>query len=340
MQAAPNSTLSEPLRFDSLLFAKVWGGRGLAKLGKALPAAGGIGESWELADLPQTSAGGAGGGEARSRIATGAHSGRTLGELIGTSGETRHGLLGSAQPSEDGGFPLLIKYLDASENLSVQVHPSPRYASEHPECKLKTECWYILDAAPGAVIYKGLKPGAHARLAQAIANGSIVNDLIAVPAITGECHNLPSGTLHALGAGVLVAEVQTPSDTTFRVYDWGRTGRELHVAQALECIDAAAPPVTSRMPSGQVETRLVDTEYFTLDELHIGAGAKVEAAAHHTCDVLMVVRGGGALHDVRSKPALPMELKLGQTVLVPHNALAHWRFVATDPTVLLRARPK
>ena len=125
-----------------------------------------------------------------------------------------------------------------NDNLSVQVHPDDAYVRRHPEARLKSEAWHILDAQPGSVIYAGLKPGVDRdSFAQAIEDGTVVDKLVAIPAVPGECHYLPSGTCHALGAGVLVAEVQTPSDTTFRVWDWGRTSRELHIEQALECID-------------------------------------------------------------------------------------------------------
>ena len=151
-------------------------------------------------------------------------------------------LFRSSKLTPAGGFPLLVKYLDAREHLSVQVHPSPDYAKSHEGAHLKTESWLILDADEGAMLYKGLKPGTSgADLQRAIESGTVPDLLIAEPAVVGQCHTLPSGTVHALGAGVLVAEVQTPSDTTFRVYDWakeyGRDGRELHIDQALECAD-------------------------------------------------------------------------------------------------------
>ncbi len=204
------------LTFEPILKEKVWGGRRLGGLGKALPAGAMVGESWEVADLASTSEGGGGGGAARSVIREGALAGRTLHDAM---------RLWSPWLMADGGFPLLVKFLDAREHLSVQVHPSPEYARAHPDAHLKTECWYVMEAVPGSVIYKGVKPGVtRERFEAALRAGrgeGVVELLDAVPAIVGECHNLPSGTVHALGAGVLVAEVQTPSDTTFRVYYWG-----------------------------------------------------------------------------------------------------------------------
>lgn len=291
-----------PLLCSPVLLEKVWGGDRLARLGKPVRPGARVGESWEVADMAATSASGAGGGAVRTLIANGPLAGKSLREAIAAWG---HELLGPVPPASAGGvgeFPLLVKFLDARENLSVQVHPSPAYAAHHPGAHLKTECWYILDALPGSVIYKGVKPGVdRATLARHIADGTVVDDLIAVPAIPGECHNLPSGTLHALGAGVLVAEVQTPSDTTFRVFDWGRAGRELHVAQALECIEfGQAPAVTGYAKpiegagagSGR---RLVETEFFSLDEHRLGPADAPALAAGPVCTVVMAIDGTAEL---------------------------------------------
>jgi mannose-6-phosphate isomerase len=318
-----------PLTFVPLLYDKVWGGDRLARLGKPVKAGAKVGESWELADLGQTSASGAGGGAARSVIASGALAGKSLHDAITAWG---HNLLGAARLADDasgvagaGGFPLLIKFLDARENLSVQVHPSPAYAARHPSAKLKTECWYILDAEPGAVIYKGLRPGLTAGDFRAhIADGTVHQDMIAVPAVVGECHNLPSGTVHALGAGVVVAEVQTPSDTTFRVFDWGRAGRELHVEQALACIDfpPAPPPHATRLPPGHARARLVTTSFFTLDELRVPAGvtAHLADAGGSVCYALIGLSGTGVLSRATGAGTAafePVTIEAGLTTLVP-----------------------
>lgn len=254
-----------PLLLEPILLEKVWGGRGLERLGKRLPPGARIGESWELADLPSTSVSGAGGQAARSRIRNGPLAGRTLHEALEAWGPALVDV--PVAPGDD--FPLLVKFLDARENLSVQVHPCVAYAARHPECRVKHECWYVLAAEPGSVIYKGLRAGVdRARFAHDLSLGRVVENLRAVPARVGECHVLPSGTCHALGAGVMVAEVQTPSDTTFRLYDWGRQGRALHVLQALECLATDEPPPATRRPRGVGEVaRLAETPAFALDEV-------------------------------------------------------------------------
>ncbi len=302
-----------PLVFEPILKDKVWGGRRLEAFGKKLAAGKMIGESWELADLDATSASGGGGGAEHSVIAGGRFRGRTIRDAVRTWGTA---LYGCAKPGAKGAFPLLVKYLDARENLSVQVHPSPAYAAGNAGANLKTECWYIMAAEPGSVIYKGVKPGVtREKFAADIATGKVVEDMISVPAVVGECHNLPSGTCHALGAGVLVAEVQTPSDTTYRVYDWGRKGRELHVEQALACIDFGPAPGATRVPEGKARGPLVGTEYFAVDGVHVSGGGSVDVGpAGGRCAVVMVLSGEGTLV---GRGAPETRLIAGATVLVP-----------------------
>jgi len=306
-----------PLCFEPILKEKVWGGRRLERYGKALPAGALVGESWEVADLAATSASGAGGGAARSVITNGPLAERTLHDAMGEWGDR---LLGRASPTADGGFPLLVKLLDAREHLSVQVHPSPEYARAHPGAHLKTECWYVLEAEAGGVIYKGIKPRVdREEFEDALRDGdgeSVVPLLDAVEAIPGEMHNLPSGTVHALGAGVLVAEVQTPSDTTFRVYDWaaeyGRAGRELHVEQALACIEFGEAPGATWL-GGRAHARLVTTQYFDIDVVRVGNGEEAAGAwglgPGDAPTVVMVLEGEAAVGD--------LELEHGATALVP-----------------------
>jgi mannose-6-phosphate isomerase len=304
-------TVPYPLIFDPILKEKVWGGRRLESVGKALPPNVNIGESWELADMATTSASGGGGGSAVSTIVNGSLAGRTIRDATAAWGQD---LLGPAKLTPTGGFPLLVKFLDAREDLSVQVHPSPAYAAAHPEANLKTECWSILAATPGAVLYKGIRPGVtREAFARHIADNTVVGDMIAVPAIVGECHNLPSGTCHALGAGVLAAEIQTPSDTTFRVYDWGRRGRELHVAQALACIDFGPAPGPASIPAGDTRGRLVTTEYFVVDGLRLPAGAEMPLAFGPRATVVMMLEGSGTLTTAAGRTPL----RAGQTALVP-----------------------
>jgi mannose-6-phosphate isomerase len=313
-----------PLRFHPILKPKVWGGRRLERFGKHLPpetaADAKIGESWELADLPDSVADG------RSVIANGPLAGLTLREAIAKDARA---IMGSATPTTCGaggvGFPLLIKFLDAEENLSVQVHPDTAYAAKHPQAHLKSEAWIVMDADPGAVIYKGVKPGVtRDRFAKHIEDGTAADALVAIPAKRGDCHYLPSGTVHALGAGVLVAEVQTPSDTTFRVYDWGRTGRTLHVEQALQCINFASPndeQDRSRKPivtDGLSSTTLVDTEFFAIERLETSGKKQLDLVTSNQPVVWMMLAGHAVIHSPKApSSAGHVEMSTGETVLLP-----------------------
>ncbi len=330
----------------TLLFApifkdKVWGGRALEALGKTLPA-GKIGESWELVDLDSTSVSGGGGGAEHSKITNGPLAGQTIRDAVKQWGPD---LLGATKASPSGAFPLLVKFLDAREHLSIQVHPAPAYAKANPGANLKTECWYILHTQKvdghDPVIFKGLKPGVtRADLERAIREERVPEVMQAVPAIVGECHNLPSGTIHALGAGVVVAEVQTPSDTTFRVYDWakeyGRKGRELHVAQSVECTDFGPAPALAKLAPGAKRGRLVTTEFFRVDEVRLKAGESIAiadaaaAGAATRAHAFTVLSGSGTIRAGTDQP-----ITRGQTGLVPAALVPGAMLVATSEMTAL-----
>ncbi len=313
-----------PLLFDPIYKEKVWGGRSLERLGRDLPgdASTPIGESWELVDLATTSVSGGGGGAEHSVVRNGPLAGTRIDALLA---EHTTGILGGGT-ADNLGFPLLIKYLDANENLSVQVHPSPAYAAAHPDAHLKSEAWYIVDRVPGAVIYKGLRPGVTADqlhdALQANTDDAVVPLLNAVPVEPGDCHYLPSGTCHALGAGVLVAEVQTPSDTTFRVYDWGRTGRALHIEEALACIDFDDPATdgpnaweshSARPVDEGTATTLVRCPYFSIERVD-RAAATAAPFAMSGPEVWMVLTGAVRVGGDTGKT---VEIGPGQTALLP-----------------------
>lgn len=325
-----------PLVFEPILKEKVWGGRRLARYGKAISPGSNYGESWELADLAATSVSGGGGGSAVSVIANGPLAGRHIGDAIGLWGAGllgEHGLerareLGETTRAGRPVFPLLVKYLDAREHLSVQVHPSPSYARANPGSHLKTESWFVIEAEasqfPGGqrtdpLIFKGLVPGVSAEsFRDHIASGTVASDLYADRAEPGSCHTLPSGTVHALGAGVLVAEVQTPSDTTFRVYDWtaeyDRPERELHVEQALACIDFDDTPPAG-IDAGQ-GGRAAETAYYTMESVLGPADLKGDAPR-----VVMVYAGEGSIEaDGESIP-----VSAGTTVLIPASIAGRCR---------------
>lgn len=339
----PSPTLAtavEPLTFAPIVKERVWGGRRLEEFGFTLPGAGDYGEAWTLADLPDAIHDG------RSVVDAGSHRGRTLREVIA---DDPRAVLGRARLTREGGFPLLVKLLDARENLSVQVHPTPAYAKAHPGCHLKSEAWIVLDAEKGAVIYKGLKPGVdEARFRRSLASKCAVDDLVAIAARPGDCHYLPSGTCHALGAGILVAEVQTPSDTTFRVYDWDREGprrRELHIEESMACIFGPSGEREHGGGGATIEsegfrtTRLCATEHFSIERIalrpdrrpHHADASRLPVITDNAPVVWMVLEGEITLaggNDVR-------RLGRGRTILMP-AALRNWAADFAPGTTILR----
>ena len=219
-----------PLTFHPIFKERVWGGREIERLyKKKLPAGAPIGESWEISDRP---------GDA-SVIANGPLAGKDLRWLMENH---RAELLGGAKPAAENRFPLLCKILDAREKLSLQVHPPANKAAELGG-EPKTEMWFIADAAPGAELFVGLKRGVtRAGFEKKVRIGEVAECFHRVPVRAGDAMFLPSGRVHAIGAGLVIFEIQQNSDTTYRVFDWNRVGldgqpRELHIAQSLASID-------------------------------------------------------------------------------------------------------
>jgi mannose-6-phosphate isomerase len=291
-----------PLKFKPIFKERIWGGQRLREVfGKDLPANVNIGESWELADLPDD----------KSEIVNGPLAGRTIDQVIAEFGSAITGKDDYQPP-----LPLLIKILDAQDVLSVQVHPDAATCKRTGKGDPKTECWYIIDAEPGAVIYKGLKPGTtKQQFADAIADGTCEAYLVKVPVKVGECHFLPSGTCHAIGAGLIIAEIQQPSDTTYRVYDWNRMdpktgqGRQLHIQDALESIhfDSAGDNLSVKTIG-----RLADADEFKVDKGHQAAGCEVLLS--QKMKVLLILSGAG---QVTADDTEPVEFHKGDCLLIP-----------------------
>ncbi len=290
-----------PVVFEPIFKPKPWGGRRFeTRLGKRLPAGASIGESWELVSLAGD----------ESRVRGGPLAGTSVAELVERWGSD---LLGGAA-LVDGRFPLLLKYLDAAENLSVQVHPQPG-AGGGP---VKHESWYVIDAEPGACVYIGLQPGVTPEdLHRAADSPAVVELLRRRAARPGDCFYLPSGVLHALGAGTLVAEV------TYRLYDWDRRDaqgrpRELHIAQALAHtrfdVDEAEI-VTRRRHVASVfstATRLTVCDSFLVEKVRVIGGTSDELL-HSDMAIWMVLRGSGVLRSAAGE----CPFSTGDTLLLP-----------------------
>ncbi len=261
-----------PLTFHPIFKERVWGGRRLEQLyHKSLPASTPIGESWEISDRP---------GDA-SVIANGPLSGKDLRWLME---HHERDLLGDAA-SQQKRFPLLIKILDAADKLSLQVHPPAPIAVELGG-EPKTEMWYIAHAEPGAELFVGLKKGVtRQHFERCLKTGDVAGCFHRVPVRGGDAMFLPSGRVHAIGAGLVIFEIQQNSDTTYRVFDWNRVGldgkaRELHLPQSLASIDfedfepklVEAPE--SPLPHGQVR-RLAHDPLFSVNLCRVGSPASL-----------------------------------------------------------------
>ncbi|QDT56594.1 putative mannose-6-phosphate isomerase GmuF [Caulifigura coniformis] len=259
-----------PLTFTPHFRAQVWGGRRLESvIGKALPALGLYGESWELSTHPLH----------LSRVAAGPWAGRTLAEVWNQVSEVWQ----PVGQREDGAFPLLVKWLDCDAMLSVQVHPGDACARRLlNEAAGKTEAWVIIEAAPTARIYAGLKPGVdRAELERRSADGTVAECLHSFVPVRGDVIHIPAGTVHASGGGIVMAEVQQTSDATFRLFDWNRVGadgkpRQLHLDEALECIDWNRGPVNpiARLdldgPCDSALASIHECPYFRFESLAVG----------------------------------------------------------------------
>jgi len=295
-----------PLILEPILAPKPWGGDRLAAYGKAVAAGDRIGESWEVADLDLDEFGTVPFG--KSQVGNGPLAGETLRGLM-----TEHGveLLGAAAGL--GQFPLLIKLLDAREALSVQVHPTADFVARHPDTHMKTESWYVVEAESDAFIYKGFRPGTQpSDIARTAGTPELVGYLQTIPVSAGDIHHLPAGTVHALGSGILVAEVQTPSDTTFRLYDWtddpGRPPRRLQIAEALACLDYSAPPQADPIELGPTVRSLIHTDDYWIHE-HRSPGGTLAIDPGPGLRVFMILEGTVAVGAVSAG--------IGSTVPVP-----------------------
>lgn len=301
-----------PFTLTPVLSARPWGGRRLEEYGKTLPDGVLIGESWEVADLPDHVAPYI--DDPRSRVSSGPLVGLSLSEVIEGYGDE---LLGPIPPTAEGRFPLLVKLLDAREHLSVQVHPHEGYVADHADARLKVESWYVMEARLGAAMFHGFKPGlSHRQIASKIGTRDVVSTLRAIRPLPGSFHNVPPGLVHSLGAGLMVAEIQTPSDTTFRLYDWaveyGREPRQLHAEEGaasilLDPVDAGSLPPAP----GRGVRLLTSNSHFWIREHRTHAG--IELSELPGPRVMMVIRGDLSVGD--------LTLTQGGTAIIPACAV-------------------
>jgi mannose-6-phosphate isomerase len=237
-------------------------------------------------------------------IATGELAGHTLASAVERFGDA---LIG---PSDDREFPLLVKILFPNDKLSVQVHPDDLQAQMIGQPRGKTECWYVLEAEPGATVALGLKDGVDAaEVRVSIAAGTMEDLLNNVPVSVGDMVFVDAGTIHAIGAGVVLLETQQTSDTTYRLYDYGRP-RELHVEQALGVMrtDTKAGKIAPQMRDGY--TRLIEQQYFSVDRFDLGSG--IVDVPMQSAGCLVALKGSGSVDGIA--------FKAGEAIVVPVSA--------------------
>lgn len=315
-----------PLLFAPILQYRLWGGRRLAELLSAPPGVDGpIGEAWLLSDRP----------DHQSRVVAGALAGLTLGELLEEYPEQMLGRLAGRFRR----FPVLLKFLDAHELLSVQVHPSDEQADHLPAGETgKTEAWVVLEAGPESRIYAGLRPGTTpGDLRAALATGAIAGQLVGFTPKPGDGLFLPAGTVHSLGGDLVVLEVQENSDVTFRLHDWDRvdpaTGlqRALQIDEALTCIDfdqgvlAPVRPLLEADAPARRE-RLFDCEHFCLWRIQGELPFTVGAAGLPRVLVCIAGSGevehGGASHPIGFGDVMLLPAMVGECTVRPRGPLS------------------
>ncbi|HOJ12284.1 MAG TPA: class I mannose-6-phosphate isomerase [Clostridiales bacterium] len=295
-----------PLKFVPVYKDYIWGGRNLEKLGKKLPE-GKVAESWEVSCHP----------DGESIISNGLFKGKSLTDYVN---EFNYKVIGTGLSWKPGDrFPLLIKLIDANDRLSVQVHPDDEYASLHEEDKNgKNEMWYVISAKPGAKLVYGLKTGTtREKLENAVRNNSIEEHLNYIQVAAGDALNIPAGLVHAIGSGILLAEVQQNSNNTYRVYDYERVDingnkRPLHIEKALEVIsyDEEAScnddvsnintfnnkkMVENYQPENSI-THLVSSKYFAVDLIDISSEGEIEEIADGSrFYIYLFIKGDGVI---------------------------------------------
>lgn len=305
------------LKFRPIYQDRVWGGRGLEGfLKRSLPGTTPIGESWEIVDRP----------EAQSVVLEGAWAGLTLRQLI-----EKHApeVMGATWPREKA-FPLLVKWLDCRERLSLQVHPPASVAGKLGG-EPKTENWYVAHAEPTAAVLAGLKPGVDsAQFRAAIANNTAEQLVYRMPTRSGDSLLIRSGVMHAIDGGNIILEIQQNSDTTYRVYDWGRMGldgkpRAMHVEQSMVSLKANTAPTPTLVKNSSENGVLAECDEFRITRCVIAAGKTLQFSPSTECRLVSVV--GGRLDGADTR------ISLGDNLLLPCGR--DIALTAAEPSVVL-----
>lgn len=304
-----NNSKLYPLKFEPILKDKIWGGEKLKQLLDKPTDSKECGESWELSGVA---------GDI-SVVSEGELKGKSLTELIDTF---KGDLLGDKVYSKFGNeFPILIKFIDANQDLSIQVHPNDRMAKERHNSFGKTEMWYVVDAEPEATLISGFnKPTSREEYLEYFNSGKLIDLLNRENVDKDDVFFLPAGRVHTIGKGLLIAEIQQTSDITYRIYDFDRTDaqgnkRELHVKEALDAIDFNFyENYKTSYNTNASETNLVSCQYFTTNKLIVEKKVKRNYQSIDSFVVLMCLEGAGTIQFGTEE----VSYKLGDTLLIPN----------------------
>ena len=320
-----------PLKFHPILKQTLWGGERIIPYKELASELSRVGESWELSGMPGS----------ESVVAEGPWAGSTLSELIGRFGAE---LLGKANYARFGQeFPLLVKFIDAREDLSIQVHPDDELARKRHGKSGKCEMWYVLEAEPGASLLTGFsRPIAPAEYERRVADNTLTDVLNRQAIASGDVFYLPAGRVHSIGKGSFIVEIQQSSDITYRIYDFDRrdaagNSRELHTELAREAIDFESSE-NSRItyaPENNQEVRLVTTPYFTTSLYTLTARTRCDWSATDSFVAIVLLQGSGSLTDNEGNR---IDVRQGETWLLP--ASTQWTEIPppTAPVRLLTSR--
>jgi len=317
-----------PIKFIPILKEKIWGGTKLIDVlqKENTLQSNSIGESWEISTVNDTI----------SVVVEGDYKGKTLIDLIKIfPNELLGKKVATTFPNE---FPLLIKYIDAKENLSIQLHPNDALAKKRHHSFGKTEMWYIMQADENAKIIVGFNEKVDKKKYQEYLNKGKITEILNIEEVQkGDVYFIPTGRIHAIGAGVLLAEIQQTSDITYRVYDWQRkdkTGkyRELHTEQALDALDFEVQDnykTAYKVPENETQ-KIVTCPFFITEIISVNGEVKKNFTNRDSFTILMCVSGNASIHYKDGKTPL----NYGETVLIP-NVLNEIEIHSTEKTELL-----
>jgi len=319
--------IAYPLKFTPILQEKIWGGTKLKSLLNKASDKNNIGESWELSTVENNV----------SVVANGIYKGTDLNALLT---EFKEDLVGEKVYENFGNnFPLLIKFIDAKEALSIQLHPNDALAKKRHNSFGKTEMWYVMQADKNANLIVGLKEDCTQETYLKYLSENKISDLLNIDIVkSGDVYFIPTGRIHAIGAGVLLAEIQQTSDITYRIYDWDRkdnqgNGRELHTDLALDAIDFKAQKnyKTVYKSAPNKINEVVKCPYFTTNAINLKGELTIDNAHKDSFVIYMCVKGNVNITYNNSKN---LNLATGETILIPAK-LKKYVFSSEIESVLL-----